>query len=150
MTEVKEPDEMVSVVDVLCLLLVSVLWGATNPFLKKGTEGIEHIRKGNVISQFLAEAKFLFLNIKYLVPFLLNQSGSVVFYLTLATTDLSLAVPTVNSLSLVFTMFTGKLLGEECGGKSAVLGMMLITAGVMLCVLISVSESNGAGLNPTP
>lgn len=32
----------------------------------------------------------------------------------------------------------------------AVLGMMLITAGVMLCVLISVSESNGAGLNPTP
>lgn len=32
--------------------------------------------------------------------------------------DLSLAVPTVNSLSLVFTMFTGRLLGEEFGGKS--------------------------------
>lgn len=32
--------------------------------------------------------------------------------------DLSLAVPTVNSLSLVFTMLTGKLLGEEFGGKS--------------------------------
>lgn len=113
------------VVDVLCLLLVAALWGATNPFLKKGTEGIEHVQKGDKISQFLAEAKYLFLNIKvvdfsialsfshthvynrstlhrddtlcssnvttlfsvqYLVPFLLNQSGSVVFYLTLATT----------------------------------------------------------------
>lgn len=124
--------------------------------------------------------------VQYLVPFLLNQSGSVVFYLTLATTgdfthcifsssetswcpgvrdgstwsslkcgqslkvrflimthsehvnqflcvvskrlcssptvldvaDLSVAVPMVNSLSLVFTMFTGKLLGEKLGGKS--------------------------------
>ncbi|XP_026794881.2 transmembrane protein 234 [Pangasianodon hypophthalmus] len=141
---------MVSVVEVLCLLLVAALWGATNPFLRKGTEGIEHVRRGDKISQFLAEVKFLFLNVKYLVPFLLNQSGSVVFYLTLATTDLSLAVPTVNSLSLVFTMFSGKLLGEEFGGKSAVLGMVLITAGVTLCVLSSVSESDSAGVHTTP
>ncbi|XP_017318842.1 transmembrane protein 234 [Ictalurus punctatus] len=141
---------MVSVVEVLCLLLVAALWGATNPFLRKGTEGIEHVRKGDKISQFLAEIKFLFLNIKYLVPFLLNQSGSVVFYLTLAATDLSLAVPTVNSLSLVFTMVTGKLLGEEFGGKSAVLGMVLTTAGVTLCVLSSVSEADSAGVHTTP
>ncbi|KAM9476662.1 transmembrane protein 234 [Clarias gariepinus] len=138
---------MVSPVEVLCLLLVSALWGATNPFLRKGTEGIEQVKKGNKISQFLAEVKFLFLNVKYLVPFLLNQSGSLVFYLTLATTDLSLAVPTVNSLSLVFTMFTGRLLGEEFGGKSAVLGMVLITAGVTLCVLSSVSEPVSAGVH---
>ncbi|MCJ8731023.1 hypothetical protein PDJAM_G00191300 [Pangasius djambal] len=141
---------MVSVVEVLCLVLVAALWGATNPFLRKGTEGIEHVRRGDKISQFLAEVKFLFLNLKYLVPFLLNQSGSVVFYLTLATTDLSLAVPTVNSLSLVFTMFAGKLLGEEFGGKNAVLGMVLITAGVTLCVLSSVSEADSAGVHTTP
>ncbi|KAI5611713.1 transmembrane protein 234 isoform 1 precursor, partial [Silurus asotus] len=136
--------------EVLSLLLVAALWGATNPFLRKGTEGLEHVKKANKISQFMAEVKFLFLNVKYLVPFLLNQSGSVVFYLTLATTDLSLAVPTVNSLSLVFTMFTGKLLGEEFGGKSAVIGMVLITAGVTLCVLSSVSDPDSAGLNITP
>ncbi|XP_060781204.1 transmembrane protein 234 [Neoarius graeffei] len=141
---------MVSVVEVLCLLLVSALWGATNPFLRKGTEGIESVRKGDKISQFLAEIRFLFLNVKYLVPFLLNQSGSVVFYLTLATTDLSVAVPMVNSLSLVFTMFTGKLLGEKLGGKSAVLGMVLTTAGVTLCVLSSVSEADSVGVHTTP
>ena len=32
--------------------------------------------------------------------------------------DLSLAVPTVNSLSFLFTLLTGKLLGEDFGGKS--------------------------------
>lgn len=51
-------------VEVLCLLLVAVLWGCTNPFLKRGTEGIEHVKKDNKFLQFLAEVKFLFLNIK--------------------------------------------------------------------------------------
>lgn len=51
-------------VEVLCLLLVAVLWGCTNPYLKRGTEGIEHVKKDNKFLQFLAEVKFLFLNIK--------------------------------------------------------------------------------------
>ncbi|KAK3710164.1 hypothetical protein QZH41_010554, partial [Actinostola sp. cb2023] len=49
----------------------------------------------------------------YMIPFLLNQSGSVLFYLTLASADLSLAVPITNSLTFLFTILTGKLLGEE-------------------------------------
>ncbi|XP_062850980.1 transmembrane protein 234 [Trichomycterus rosablanca] len=137
---------MVSAVEVLSLFLVAALWGTTNPFLRKGTEGIERVQEGNKVYQFLAEVKFLFLNFKYLVPFLLNQSGSVVFYLTLASTELSLAVPMVNSLSFVFTMFTGKLLGEEFGGKSAVLGMVLTMVGVTLCVISSISEADSAVL----
>ncbi|XP_030627682.1 transmembrane protein 234 [Chanos chanos] len=136
---------MVSTVEVLCLLLVAVLWGATNPFLKKGTEGIEHVREGNKVVQFLAEVKFLFLNIKYLVPFLLNQSGSVVYYFTLASTDLSLAVPVVNSLTFLFTLLTGKLLGEDFGGKGAVIGMLLTMLGVTLCIVSSVTETSNDG-----
>lgn len=54
----------VSTVEVCCFVVVAVLWGATNPFLKKGTEGIERVKKGNIILQFLAEVKFLFLNFK--------------------------------------------------------------------------------------
>ncbi|XP_040917475.1 transmembrane protein 234 isoform X2 [Toxotes jaculatrix] len=77
---------MVTVVELLSLCLVSVLWGCTNPFLKRGTEGIENVTNTNRVSQLLAEVKFLFLNIKYLVPFLLNQSGSLVYYYTLSTT----------------------------------------------------------------
>lgn len=50
--------------EVLCLLLVAILWGGTNPFLKKGTEGIEGVQRNNKLLQFLAEVKFLFLNFK--------------------------------------------------------------------------------------
>ncbi|KAL0969599.1 hypothetical protein UPYG_G00229620 [Umbra pygmaea] len=132
---------MVSVVEVLSLLLVAVLWGCTNPFLKRGTEGIEHVRKENRFLQFLAEVKFLFLNLKYLIPFLLNQSGSLVYYLTLASTDLSLAVPVANSLTFLFTLLTGKLLGEELGGKRAVGGMILTMTGVTLCIMSSITET---------
>lgn len=131
--------------EVFCLLLVAILWGGTNPFLKKGTEGIEEVQKKNKLLQFLAELKFLFLNFKYLVPFLLNQSGSLVFYFTLASTDLSLAVPVVNSLTFLFTLLMGKVLGEEFGGKGAIIGMLLVMCGVTVCVLSSASETHGIG-----
>ncbi|NWR36402.1 TM234 protein, partial [Tachuris rubrigastra] len=69
-----------------------------------------------------------------MVPFLLNQGGSLLFYLTLASTELSLAVPLCNSLALVVTLMTGRILGEDVGGKRAVAGMLLTILGVSLCV----------------
>ncbi|XP_078133686.1 transmembrane protein 234 [Sander vitreus] len=146
---------MVTVVELLSLVLVSVLWGCTNPFLKKGTEGIENVQhnnnnnNNNRLSQLLAEVKFLFLNIKYLVPFLLNQSGSLVYYYTLSTTDLSLAVPVANSLTFLCTLLTGKLLGEEFGGKQAVAGMLLTMAGITLCVISSMDGEDTGKQNMT-
>ncbi|XP_037603353.1 transmembrane protein 234 isoform X1 [Sebastes umbrosus] len=143
---------MVTVVELLGLLLVSVLWGCTNPLLKRGTEGIENIQhnnNNNRISQILAEVKFLFLNLKYLVPFLLNQSGSLVYYYTLSTTELSLAVPVANSLTFLCTLLTGKLLGEEFGGKQAVAGMFLTMAGITLCVISSIDGKDAEKQNMT-
>ncbi|NXC77526.1 TM234 protein, partial [Anhinga anhinga] len=69
-----------------------------------------------------------------MVPFLLNQGGSLLFYLTLASTDLSLAVPLCNSLALIVTVVTGRILGEDIGGKRAAAGMLLTVLGVTLCV----------------
>ncbi|XP_077338124.1 transmembrane protein 234 isoform X4 [Lithobates pipiens] len=106
-----------AVVDVCSLLLVALLWGVTNPFLRKGAEGVERVREDRTVWRLLSEAKFLISNYRYIIPFLLNQSGSVFFYLTLASTELSLAVPVCNSLALVFTVVTGWLLGEDIGGK---------------------------------
>lgn len=124
-------------------MLVSALWGCTNPFLKRGTVGIEKVSKTNKISQLFAEVKFLCLNLKYLIPFLLNQSGSLVYYYTLSTTDLSLAVPVANSLTFLNTLLTGKLLGEEFGGKRAVAGMFLTMVGITLCVISSIDDTQG-------
>lgn len=120
-------------VELLSLLLVSVLWGCTNPLLKRGTEGIENVTKTSRVSQLLAEVKFLFLNLKvkswdpvscltlwrfltigfhctffhvlllqYLVPFLLNQSGSLVYYYTLSTTGETHTSKSTSSLSPSF------------------------------------------------
>ncbi|KAM6218257.1 transmembrane protein 234 [Rhynchocyon petersi] len=87
--------------------------------------------------------KTLFLNVEYLMPFLLNQCGSLLYYLTLASTDLTLAVPICNSLAIVFTLVVGKVLGEDVGGKQAVAGMVLTMTGIALCITSSVSKTQG-------
>ncbi|XP_077788025.1 transmembrane protein 234 isoform X2 [Podarcis muralis] len=128
--------------EVAALVLVAVLWGGTNPFLKRGTEGLERVKRESRTLQLLAEIKFLCLNYKYVVPFVLNQCGSFVYYLTLGSTDLTLAVPLCNSLALMFTLATGKVLGEDIGGARAALGMLLTALGVALCIAGSVHETS--------
>ncbi|XP_069751178.1 transmembrane protein 234 [Narcine bancroftii] len=130
---------MATAFEACCLLLVSLLWGVTNPFLKKGTEGIERVKAGNVVTQLFAEMKFLIFNYKYLIPFLLNQTGSLLYYFTLASTDLSLAVLLSNSLTFLFTLLTGKLLGEDIGGKQAMAGILLTLLGITLCAASNIS-----------
>ncbi|XP_066060719.1 transmembrane protein 234 [Chamaea fasciata] len=120
------------------LALVAALWGCTAPLLRAAAAALEQQRdrdrdRGH-LRQLLGEFLSLSLNCKYLVPFLLNQAGSLLFYLTLASTDLALAVPLCNSLALVVTLVTGKILGEDIGGKRAVAGMLLTILGVSLCV----------------
>ncbi|XP_068028718.1 transmembrane protein 234 [Anomalospiza imberbis] len=124
---------MATVGQALALALVAALWGGTGPFLRAAAAGTEELR-GRGPRRLLAELRFLSLNCRYLVPFLLNQAGSLLFYLTLASTDLSLAVPLCNSLALIVTLVTGKILGEDIGGKRAVAGMLLTILGVSLCL----------------
>lgn len=69
-----------------------------------------------------------------MVPFLLNQCGSVVFYTTLASTDLTIAVPITNSLTMIVTMLVGRILGEGNINTGAFLGMVLVISGVTICV----------------
>uniref|UniRef100_A0A8C0ELK1 Transmembrane protein 234 n=1 Tax=Bubo bubo TaxID=30461 RepID=A0A8C0ELK1_BUBBB len=68
-----------------------------------------------------------------MVPFLLNQGGSLLFYLTLASADLSLAVPLCNSLALIVTLVTGSILGEDFGGKSKLHLKHFLTLSHPLC-----------------
>ncbi|CAG2198610.1 unnamed protein product [Mytilus edulis] len=77
---------------------------------------------------------FLFSNWKYCMAFLLNQSGSVLFYLTLASVELSLAVPVTNSLTFIFTMLSGHFLGEKIQSLETFIGVAMVVLGVALCV----------------
>ncbi|KAF3820083.1 hypothetical protein GH733_015592 [Mirounga leonina] len=106
---------------VLALVLVAALWGGTQPLLKRASSRLQ----------------------QYMMPFFLNQCGSLLYYLTLASTDLTLAVPISNSLAIVFTLIVGKVLGEDIGGKGAFTGMVLTVVGIALCVTSSVSKTQG-------
>ncbi|XP_054193701.1 transmembrane protein 234 isoform X5 [Pan paniscus] len=125
---------------VLALVLVAALWGGTQPLLKRASAGLQRVHEPTWAQQLLQEMKTLFLNTEYLMPFLLNQCGSLLYYLTLASTDLTLAVPICNSLAIIFTLIVGKALGEDIGGKRAVAGMVLTVIGISLCITSSVES----------
>ena len=91
----------------ILVLVSSILWGVTNPFIRKASAGLEKVKASNTLERIFLELKFLFTNpsvsllarrtsailksskdclfhLQYLVPFLLNQFGSVFFYAALA------------------------------------------------------------------
>jgi drug/metabolite transporter (DMT)-like permease len=111
----------------LSYLAVSILWGCTNPFIKsaQSTESL------TIYSMF----KKILTDYKTLIPLLLNQSGSLLFYYLLAKEPISFAVPVVNSLTLFFTCITAYALGETLqSAKLFILGSILIIAGIYLCL----------------
>ncbi|XP_059484991.1 transmembrane protein 234 homolog [Neocloeon triangulifer] len=116
------------------LFLVGLLWGGTNPFIKRGSTGVKKIKASNIIVQLLLELKYLFTEWRYVLPFALNQLGSVVFFLTLQKTDLSLAVPIANASTFLFTALVGQFLGEDKITKETLIGILLVLSGIMLCV----------------
>lgn len=116
-------------------VLVGLLWGVTNPFLKRESAGIEKVTHSNKLLQFLMELKFLALNWRYMVPFTVNQLGAVLYYLTIGRADITLAVPITNSLTFLFTTLFGLFLGEPSASFWTYIGGLLVTCGVALCVI---------------
>lgn len=113
--------------DSLSMILVGALWGCTNPLLRKGSVEVDK-------NQRLSSLKAL-LNVKIWLPYLLNQSGSIVFYILLANTELSLAVPICNALALLFSFLTSVILGEPIQKPfRSFLGATLVVVGVTICV----------------
>ena len=125
----------------ISLFLVSICWGFTNPFIKRGTNGLEEISEkysdSFILVKHYQELKFL-CKPSFLVPFLINLSGSFVYYSLLGDSHITLAVPVCNSLTFALTGFAGLLLGEDFGTRYTLFGMLLIIVGVLLCVTAKV------------
>lgn len=121
--------------DVVSLLLVGALWGCTNPMIRKGAlEVAENMDQKND-QQFLSAVK-KFKNVRVWLPYVLNQAGSVVYYILLASSDLTLAVPICNGLALVFSCLTSVVLGEQVDKPfRAFLGAALVMLGTALCMI---------------
>ncbi|ORX44924.1 hypothetical protein DM01DRAFT_1340235 [Hesseltinella vesiculosa] len=129
------PSEMLQ--QLFGFLLVAVCWGATNPLIKAGSQGLETVSakypEGG-IKKNIAEWKYLLTRWQYVLPLAMNLSGSVVYYYTLGKNDMSLTVPIVNSLTFVFSIIAGHFLGEQFGGKDVWLGIGLVLLGTGICI----------------
>ncbi|OWZ17810.1 putative membrane protein [Phytophthora megakarya] len=119
----------------LSFLFVGALWGCTNPLIKRGSnDSVMYTRKSNSVGEFGKQLIGLVKNWQFVLPFALNQSGSVVYVYLLGSADISNAVPICNSLTFVFTAITSRLLGEKPQRPvSTYTGMFLILLGVAIC-----------------
>lgn len=130
--------------DICSLMMVGLIWGCTNPLVRRGgadagesAPATGHKNDSSSSSSTGVVAKFVgrIQRVQVLIPYLLNQSGSLVFYYLLSTSDLSLAVPICNGLALVFSALTSHVLGERVDKPiRAIVGISLVVCGVCICV----------------
>lgn len=120
-------------------IAVALLWGCTNPLMKRGASGVEKVssespldKQKGLILKTLLELQYLVFNWRYTLPFLINQGGSVLYYWTLSTATLSVAVPLTNACTLVITVLVGKLLGEKSEGPVLYIGVVLVFVGIAI------------------
>eukprot|EP01128_Nolandella_sp_AFSM9_P008062 TRINITY_DN4631_c0_g1_i1.p1 TRINITY_DN4631_c0_g1~~TRINITY_DN4631_c0_g1_i1.p1 ORF type:complete len:144 (+),score=32.75 TRINITY_DN4631_c0_g1_i1:32-433(+) len=121
--------------DSLSLIAVGFLWGVSNPFMKRGSQGVTELPKSSwTIINLIREYIFLFTSPLYLISFLVNMCGSVLFYKALGDSDLSMIVVMSNSLTFLFTTITSKFLGEEGTDIYTYVGMASVLLGVAICI----------------
>lgn len=116
----------------LWLFVAALIWGVTNPLLKRFTEGFADRKAGGVLD----EIRFLLSRPAYLATQATNLTGSVAFFYALRTVDVSVASVVANALAFVITLVTGvMLLGDRAPTPRGWLAVVLILAGVSLCTL---------------
>jgi hypothetical protein len=84
-------------VPVACL--IGLIWGSTNPFIRRGSLAVEAAQQQQDGSSSSSSAKAWFIPALCL-PWLCNQLGSVLFVVLLGQADISMAVPVANAISI--------------------------------------------------
>lgn len=115
--------------------VVGLLWGATNPLIKRGSKGIDSVKSDSKLLRIFEEIKFLITTWQYIIPFLCNQCGSLLYVCALQNSELSMAVPIANSCTFLFTALTAICLGEQLPNIMSSIGIALIAMGVAICIL---------------
>ena len=104
------------------IILVGVIWGSTNVLMEKGTSK-------SLSFAFLPEFLNTFLHPEFLVPYGLNQLGSLLYYFQLGKADLKVAVPLANSITFLVTALLSKQ------NFRTYIGGSFIIIGVSLCMM---------------
>jgi len=127
------------VTSLICYLLVGILWGCTNPFIKRAQNHHSSTlpsNKNNSNSGTFGMLKRLFNDPKVYIPYSINQSGSILFYFLLSKEPVSRAAPICNALTFIFTAITGfYILGEKVSRPLLlILGIALVIIGTFVCI----------------
>lgn len=117
------------------ILLVGAIWGCTNPLVKQGSEEESTRCEKKNIWNSLKQFQYA----KVWIPYLLNQCGSIVYNVLLASSDLTLTVPACNGIALVCSYLTSHFVCHErlTHPYRALFGSFLITMGVAICMYSS-------------
>jgi hypothetical protein len=121
----------------LAALLVGLLWGCTNPLIKRGAVAVEDrlrtarlagaVTTGTRLSVWLSTPQFL-------IPQLANYAGSALFVVILGSgADISQVAPAANAVGTIFNAVTDLATGERFRLPLLLSGTVLVTAGVYLC-----------------
>ena len=79
-------------------LITGMIWGITNAYMEIGSKTkVED--SGNEVTAGMK----MFVNLGFLIPFLLNQCASIFNNFLVAKSDLSIAVPAVNCVTFLVT-----------------------------------------------
>ncbi|VDP14989.1 unnamed protein product [Soboliphyme baturini] len=118
----------------LGIVTAAFLWGISNVLLKLWSSRDKAVTwpKGSLLS-------FSGIGAKTLVAFIVNQCGSVVYFISLKCLPLTIAAPVTNALTLVITVCADHclVLHRKRHNWKTWIGCLFVAAGIMLCLLDS-------------
>ena len=135
---------------ILAVLLVSLAWGFTTPFIRRGAvhfkpavhsslERIDTATKSGWLKHKIIKAGWTVVDLlrtpAYAVPLVINLTGSVWFFLLVGGSELSLTVPIVNSLAFLFTVLGEWYADGKIIERDTWIGMAFVLGGITLCVI---------------
>uniref|UniRef100_A0A7I5E5D4 Transmembrane protein 234 homolog n=1 Tax=Haemonchus contortus TaxID=6289 RepID=A0A7I5E5D4_HAECO len=136
---------------VLSMLAVGFLWGATNPLLRLGSKSsADATRTANdapvkfgrrILAPFI-DLTNLFLNWRFSLPFIVNQTASILFVMLVSRFPVSIVVPCVNALQFVFTAVIGHLIGERTISRRSYVGTIMVLVGVLIMMISDTLQSD--------
>ncbi|KAK7183237.1 hypothetical protein DPSP01_011818 [Paraphaeosphaeria sporulosa] len=130
---------------ILGFLMVGACWGLTTPFMRRAALNYTPPARPSLTDPNNSWLKRKALGIwyavigtlsrpAYAVPFLLNVTGSIWFFILIGQAELSLTVPITNSLAFLFTVLGEWWAEKKIISRDTWIGMGFVLAGIALCV----------------
>ncbi|XP_054154206.1 transmembrane protein 234 homolog, partial [Oppia nitens] len=98
---------------ILSMVITGFVWGISTPLIKRYSKDIDEVYHQNKVIEVFLQLKQLVTNWKYLFAFLVNQSGSILYAISLSYNPIIIAVPVTNAINFVSVVIFGPLLGEK-------------------------------------